>query len=43
MARVLWNFDMELQPESEKWLEQKVYLIWDKLPLMVKLKPVMRK
>ncbi|KAF2267484.1 cytochrome P450 [Lojkania enalia] len=39
LAMVLWHFDMvELCPESEQWLNQKVYVLWDKGPLMVKLK-----
>ncbi|KAL1872679.1 hypothetical protein Daus18300_004225 [Diaporthe australafricana] len=37
LARMLWNFDMELSPESEGWEKQKVYTLWDKGPLMVKL------
>lgn len=37
LARMLWNFDMELSPESDGWEKQKVYTLWDKGPLMVKL------
>jgi cytochrome P450 len=37
LARVLWNFDIELAPESEGWNKQKVYTLWDKGPMMVKL------
>lgn len=37
LARMLWNFDMELAPESDGWEKQKVYTLWDKGPLMVKL------
>lgn len=37
-TRVLWNFDMELSAESERWLDQKMWSLWDKKPLMVKLK-----
>ena len=41
LARLLWNFDLKLMPESEEWIErQKVYFLWEKIPLMVKLKPV---
>lgn len=41
LARLLWNFDLELMPESEEWIErQKVYFLWEKIPLMVKLKPI---
>ncbi|RDW89918.1 cytochrome P450 [Aspergillus mulundensis] len=38
LARVLWNFDLELAPESEGWERQKVYTLWDKGPLMVRLR-----
>lgn len=43
LARMIWNFDMELCEESRKWNEdQKVFLVYQKPPLMVKLKPVVR-
>ncbi|EKG11555.1 Cytochrome P450 [Macrophomina phaseolina MS6] len=42
LANVLWHYDLELCPESEKWDDQRVYLVWDKNPLMCKLKPVKR-
>jgi len=39
LARLVWNFDMELQEESAHWGEkQKVYILWDKPSLMVKLR-----
>ncbi|PWY78383.1 cytochrome P450 [Aspergillus heteromorphus CBS 117.55] len=37
LARVLWNFDLELAPESATWSEQKTYTLWHKPPLMCKL------
>ncbi|PYH89624.1 cytochrome P450 [Aspergillus ellipticus CBS 707.79] len=37
-ARVLWNFDLELCADSTKWNEQKTYALWEKHPLMCKLK-----
>jgi cytochrome P450 len=40
LAKVLWHFEFELCPESDKWLDQKVYLLWDKTPLMVKARHV---
>ncbi|KAL7624516.1 hypothetical protein AAE478_006081 [Parahypoxylon ruwenzoriense] len=41
LARLIYNFDIELMPESSSWLEnQKNYVAWDKPPLMVKLTPV---
>lgn len=39
MVKVLWNFDYELCDENDNWLDQKVYLVWKKEPLMVQLKP----
>lgn len=38
LGRVLWKFDMELCDESKKWPDQKVFVVWDKPPLMVHLK-----
>ena len=38
LARVLWNFDMEIEEESQGWTEQKEYTLWDKPPLWVRLK-----
>ncbi|KAI9691639.1 MAG: hypothetical protein M1822_007710 [Bathelium mastoideum] len=40
LAHVIWNFDLELMPESVNWPDQKVYILWEKHPLMVKLTPV---
>ncbi|CAG8975282.1 hypothetical protein HYALB_00008066 [Hymenoscyphus albidus] len=37
LARVLWNFDLELMPESRDWDNQKTYGLWEKKPMMVKL------
>ncbi len=42
MAKMLWNFDLSLEEESKDWMNQKVYLIWAKHPLMAKLTPVKR-
>lgn len=39
LANVLWRFDFELCPESEGWTDQKVWIVWEKPALMVKLKP----
>ncbi|KAI4218544.1 MAG: hypothetical protein L6R36_008897 [Xanthoria steineri] len=38
MARVLWNFDLQLDEESRNWHDQGEYVIWDKPPLWVRLK-----
>lgn len=34
LARLLWNFDMELCEESKNWHLQPTYVVWDKSPLM---------
>jgi cytochrome P450 len=38
LARVLWNFDLELCKESENWSDQKSYVLWEKGALMCRLK-----
>lgn len=38
MARMLWNFDMELCDDSKDWARQKVFVLWDKPALNVRLK-----
>ena len=43
LARVLFEFDLELMESSKSWLENlKNFTLWQKDPLMVKLKPVPR-
>lgn len=42
MAKLLWNYDFELtSPDEDWWNKQRTYLIWERLPLMVNLKPKM--
>ncbi|KAH7062264.1 cytochrome P450 [Macrophomina phaseolina] len=38
LAKVLWNFDIELCPESAGWMNQKIWSLWAKPPLWVKVK-----
>lgn len=38
LAKVLYNFDFELCVESQGWSEQRVFLLWEKRPLMIKLR-----
>ncbi|KAI1780665.1 benzoate 4-monooxygenase cytochrome P450 [Hypoxylon cercidicola] len=41
LTKLIYNFDVELMPESSDWLtNQKNYIAWHKPPLMVKLMPV---
>ena len=43
LARLLWNFDIELCDESKNWMEGiKVFMIYQRPSLMVKLTPVVR-
>ncbi|CAF9936538.1 MAG: hypothetical protein ALECFALPRED_006883 [Alectoria fallacina] len=43
LARVLFEFDLELMDSSRSWLENlKVFFLWQKDPLMVRLRPVFR-
>ena len=43
LARLIWGFDLELCEESNGWAErQKVFILWDKGPLWVRLKDVER-
>lgn len=37
LARLILAFDMELMPESADWSKQRVYLLWEKRPLYVRL------
>lgn len=38
LARVLWHFDLELCDESSDWARQKVFILWDKPALNVRLR-----
>lgn len=39
LTTVLFKFDLKLCEESAGWNEQKIYVIWEKKPLMVELSP----
>ncbi|KAF4840775.1 Trichothecene C-15 hydroxylase [Colletotrichum siamense] len=40
LARIIWNFDLELEPQSREWAaNQKVFFFWDKPPLWTYFKP----
>lgn len=39
LAKLLWNFDLELDPGCNDWVNQKIYITWDKRPLRVLLTP----
>jgi cytochrome P450 len=40
ITMMLFHFDITLEEESKDWAKQKVFIFWDKKPLMVKLKAV---
>jgi cytochrome P450 len=42
LARLLWNFDIELMPESGDWANQKVFMTYEKRPMWVRITPVQR-
>lgn len=40
LAKLIWNFDPELDDDSDKWMDnKKSFLVWEKTPLLVHLKP----
>jgi hypothetical protein len=39
LVTVLLHFDLQLCDESDDWVDQKVYTLWEKRPLMCTLKP----
>ncbi|KUI53331.1 Isotrichodermin C-15 hydroxylase [Cytospora mali] len=40
LARLLFNFDLELVDPQQDWMDQNVYFLWSKPPLNVYLTPV---
>lgn len=39
LAKVLYAFDISLCEESNNWTDQKVFTLWEKPPLYVRLTP----
>jgi len=37
LAKMIYHFDMQLVNPTQDWRKQKVYIVWEKMPLMVKL------
>lgn len=37
LTKVLWSFDLDLQPESLDWSDQRSYSLWSRPALLVKL------
>jgi hypothetical protein len=42
LARLLWRFDLELMADSLEWDKQRVFVLWEKGELNVKLTEVQR-
>ncbi|OQE09481.1 hypothetical protein PENVUL_c006G00923 [Penicillium vulpinum] len=42
LARMIWNFDMELAPDSKEWIKQRSFSVWEKGSLNVKLTPALQ-
>lgn len=43
MAKLLWSFDVELVEPEKNWMEeQRVFALWEKPPLNMRLTPVQR-
>lgn len=43
LARIIWNFDLELVDECKGWaMNMKIFLLWEKSDLCVNLKSVVR-
>ncbi|KAK3703562.1 hypothetical protein LTR37_014409 [Vermiconidia calcicola] len=40
LVTVIRRFDLSLEPESQRWLNQKTYILWEKIPLMCRLRLV---
>ena len=43
LAKVVYNFDLELdEAHTGDWAHQKAFILWDKKPLWVRLKPAVK-
>lgn len=43
LAKMIWSFDLELDPKSENWMKEcKVKTLWEKPELAVHVKEVVR-
>ena len=40
LAKLLWHFDVTLQPTLLPWDEVRSYIVWEKAPLWARLKSV---
>jgi len=42
LARLFWEFDVHVLPRQEGWVRQKTFLSWEKPPLMVHVRKLIR-
>lgn len=40
LTHLLWHFDLELMDDSKDWTDQKIWTLWNKGAMHVKLTPV---
>ncbi|OCK85010.1 cytochrome protein [Lepidopterella palustris CBS 459.81] len=38
LSKLVWNFEVEVCPESDNWINQKTYILWEKPPLVLQLR-----
>jgi hypothetical protein len=43
LAKMIWSFDLELDPRSENWMDEcKIFTLWKKPELAVRVREVVR-
>jgi hypothetical protein len=40
LSYILYHFDVELDEGMDNWMDQRVFILWERKPLMIKLKPI---
>lgn len=43
LARIVFNFDIELMEKEDDWLDQESYILWKRKPLWVKARAAGRR
>jgi hypothetical protein len=38
LTKLVFNFDLELCPESRSWINQEMYVNWEKPPLFINIR-----
>lgn len=39
MSKMIWNFDIELVNDDGNWPNQKIYVLYQKKPMKIRLNP----